>query len=75
MGMLQSPDRKRAGAIAFPVAAARPAMADKYAIADEHSLNWNRLNLRQKTRRGGSVMLPLRVRLRIGYWHSLSAAQ
>jgi hypothetical protein len=50
-------------------------MADKYAIADEHSLNWNRLNLRQKTRRGGSAMLPLRVRLRIGYWHSLSAAQ
>jgi len=75
MGMLQSPYRKRAGAAAFPVAAVRPAMGNKYALADEHSLNWNRFKLRQKTRRGGSAMLPLRVRLRIGYWHSMSAAQ
>jgi hypothetical protein len=50
-------------------------MGNKYALADEHSLNWNRFKLRQKTRRGGSAMLPLRVRLRIGYWHSMSAAQ
>jgi hypothetical protein len=75
MGALQTPYQIWAGAIAFPVAAARPAMTDEYAFPDEHKLNWNRAKLRQKTCIDESIMLPFLATLRIVYWQAMPLAQ
>jgi len=50
-------------------------MTDEYAFRDEHKLNWNRAELRQKTCIDESIMLPFLATLRIVYWQAMPLAQ